>query len=103
MSKPAIKMRLECSPDVEPLLAELKDIVLRRVSFPEFRSPLLEIVEALPDAFETLRIDGEDGAAPASDVSLVVKFRQSFLDLAATLRALDRDFDAGRQVHGASA
>ena len=77
---------------------ELTEIVGRRGSLPEFFDRLCEIVESLPGAFESRWVDVEDGAATAGDRVLVLEFGQPFLDRMAALRALDRDFDASRQV-----
>lgn len=93
----AIHTTLRLDPSaVLPVLDQLTDIARRRMSVPLFFEELVELRRALPDALETLRVDSDGGAASTGDVLLALQFRQFFLDRAAALFALDRDFD----VHG---
>jgi len=88
--------------DTPVILAEVAEIASRRFSLLEFRDCLLQIRDGLGDAFETRRVDIDDGPAAAGDLVLRAQFCQSFLDRVAALRALDRDFDALGRAHGAS-
>jgi hypothetical protein len=90
----SLAIAVRFSPEVQPLVDELTEIARRRASLPEFRDRLLEIVEALPDAFETRWVDLENGPTLAGEVALYLEFRQPFLDRVAAIRAFDRNFNA---------
>lgn len=93
---------INCNPNVLALLDELTKIARRRGSLPEFRDRLAEIVEILPGALETCRVDGEGDTASAFELSFSSQFSERFLSRVAALRAFDRDFDGSREFHGAS-
>ena len=91
---PAVHVALELA-SVLAVLAELTDIARRRRSLPEFAERLLQIVEALPCAFESRRVNVENDPAAARNLTVTLQFTESFLEHVAALRALDRNFDAG--------
>lgn len=82
------------------MVSELEALYQRRRSLPEFVQRVREIADLIPQGFETVRVDLDEGSAGAGVAVFALKVAQPLLDRLAALRAFDRDFDLIGQAHG---
>lgn len=101
MIQPRITLHADTSA-AEAFLSEVRGILSRRGSLPEFLERIVDIRNLLPKGLEFALIGDDFDSMPASTGNLFysVNVAQPLLDRLAALRALDRDFDLIGQAHG---